>query len=60
MDKRKKIKPKFQVNNPNRVADLGKTFSKGDTTNWPYKMYKYTENINDTIPIYQSDSLPER
>ena len=33
LDKRKKIKPKFQVNNPLRVADLRKTFSKGDKTN---------------------------
>ena len=32
-DKRKKIKPKFQVNDLVRTADLKKTFSKGDTTN---------------------------
>ena len=34
LDKRKKITPKFQINNLVRTADLKKTFSKGDTTNW--------------------------
>ena len=38
LDKRKKIKPKFQMNDLVRVADLKKTFSKGDTTNWSYKL----------------------
>ena len=50
LDKRKKVKPKFQINNLVRTADLKKTFSKGDTTNWSYKLYKITEIINDTIP----------
>ena len=60
LDKRKKIKPKFQINDLVRVADLKKTFSKGDTTNWSYKLYKITEIINDTIPSYHIDNLPER
>ena len=34
IDKRNKIKPKFQLNDLVRTADLKKTFSKGDTTNW--------------------------
>ena len=38
LDKRKKIKPKFQINNLVRTADLKRTFSKGDTTNWSYKL----------------------
>ena len=59
-DKRNKIKPKFQINDLVRVADLKKTFSKGDTTNWSYKLYKITEFINDTIPSYHIDNLPER
>ena len=50
IDKRKKVKPKFQINDLVRTADLKKTFSKGDTTNWSYKLYKITEIINDTIP----------
>ena len=60
LDKRKKIKPKFQIDDLVRVADLKKTFSKGDTTNWSYKLYKITEIINDTIPIYKINNLPER
>ena len=34
LDKRKKRKPKFQLSDLVRTADLKKTFSKGDTTNW--------------------------
>ena len=60
LDKRKKIKPKFQINDLVRVADLKRTFSKGDTTNWSCKLYKITEIINDTIPAYKIDNLPER
>ena len=60
LDKRKKIKPKYQINDLVRVADLKKTFSKGDTTNWSYKLYKITEIIKDTIPSYHIDNLSER
>ena len=60
MDKRKKIKPKYQINDLVRVADLKKTFSKGDTTNWFYKLYKITEIINDTMPSYRLNDLSER
>ena len=55
-----KIKPKFQINDLVRVADLKRTFSKGDTTNWSYKFYKITEIVNDTIPAYKIDNSPER
>ena len=60
LDKRNKIKPKFQINDLVRTADLKKTFSKSDTTNWSYKLYKITEIINDTIPAFKIDNLPER
>ena len=60
LDKRKKVKPKYQINDLVRTADLKKTFSKGDTTNWSYKLYKIAEIINDTIPTYHIDNLPER
>ena len=60
LDKRKKVEPKFQINDLVRTADLKKTFSKGDTTNWSYKLYKTTEIINDTIPSYRLDNLKER
>ena len=60
LDKRKKVTPKFQINDLVRTADLRRTFSKGDTTNWSYKLYKITEIINDTIPSYKIDNLSER
>ena len=60
LDKRKKVKPKFQINDLVRTADLKKTFSKGDMSNWSYKLYKITEIINDTIPSYKIDNLKER
>ena len=60
LDKRKKITPKFQINDLFRTADLKKTFSKSDTTNWSYKLYKISEIINDTIPNQKIDNLPER
>ena len=58
VEKRMKIMPKFQINDLVRTADVKKTFSKGDTTNWCYKLYKITERSNDTIPSYKIDKLP--
>ena len=60
LDKRNKTKPKFRVNYFVRFDDVKKTFSKGETTNWNYKLYKVTENFNDTISSYHIDNLPER
>ena len=60
LDKRKKIKPKYEIDDLVRTADLKKTFSKSDTTNWSYKLYKIKEVINDTIPSYKIDNLSER
>ena len=60
LDKRNKITPRFQINDLVRTADLKKTFSKSETTNWSYKLYKILEIINDTIPSYKIDNLPER
>ena len=60
LDKCEKITLKFQINDLVRTADLKKTFSKGDTTNWSYTLHKTTEIINDTIPTFHIDNLPER
>ena len=60
LDKRNKITPKFQINDLVRTADLKRAFSRGDTTNWSYKLYKITEIITDTIPSYKIDNLKER
>ena len=60
LDKRKKVKPKYEIGDLVRTADLKKTFSKGDTSNWSYKLYKIKEIINETLPSYKIDDLPER
>ena len=60
LDKRRETIPKIQINDFVRTADLRRTFSKRDTTNWFYKLYKITETINDTIPSYKIDNSPER
>ena len=58
-DKWKKIKPKFQVNDLVRAADLKKTISKSDTTNYSHKLYEIKKNNNDRIPSFRLDHLPE-
>ena len=60
LDKRKKIKPKYEIGDLVRTAGLKRTFSKSDTTNWSYNLYKITEIVNDTIPSYKINNLPER
>ena len=60
LDKRKKIKPKFQINDLVRTADLMQMFSIADTTKRFHKMYKITKIINETIPSYKIDNLKER
>ena len=59
-DKRQKQKPKFQLGQLVRTADIKRVFSKGDSTNYSYKLYTITEVIHDTIPSYRIDYLPER
>ena len=59
-DKRKKLNPKYKLGQLVRTADIKKVFSKGDSTNYSYKLYTITEVIHDTIPSYRFDYLPER
>ena len=40
-----------------RTTDLKRTFSKGDTTNWFYILYKSTKINSDTVPSYRFDNL---
>ena len=60
LDKRKKPNPKFKPGQLVPTADIKRVFSKGDSTNYSYKLYKITEVIQDTIPSYRIDYLPER
>ena len=57
---RQKQRPKFKLGQLVRTADIKRVFSKGDSTNYSYKLYTITEVIHDTIPSYRIDYLPER
>ena len=59
-DRRAKQQPKYKLGQPVRTADIKRVFSKGDSTNWSYKLYTITEIIHDTIPTYRINYLPER
>ena len=59
-DDRVKQRPKYKLGQLVRTADIRKVFSKGDSTNYSYKLYTITEVIHDTIPSYRIDYLPER
>ena len=59
-DKREIQKPKYKLGQLVRTADIKRVFSKGDLTNWSYKLYTITEIIQDTVPSYRIDYLPER
>ena len=60
LDKRKKTKSTFQVTDLVRTTDLKRTFSKEDTVNSFYKLYKSSETKNDPLLSYKTDQLPER
>ena len=49
-DDREKQQPKYKLGQVIRTADIKRVFSKGDSTNWSYKLYTITEVIHDTIP----------
>ena len=58
-DKRRKLNPKHNLGQLIRTADFKKVFSKGDCTNYSYKLNTITEIIHDTIPSCRIDYLPE-
>ena len=59
-DNRKIQKPKNNLGQLVRTADIKRVFSKGDSTNYSYKLCIITEIIHDTIPSYRIDYLPDR
>ena len=59
-DRRVKRQAKFKLGDLVRTADIKRVFSKGDSTNYSYKLYTITEVIHDTIPSYRINYLPER
>ena len=59
-DDREVLKPKINLGQLVGTADIKQVFSKGDGTNWTYKLYPKTEVIMTTIPSYRLNYLPER
>ena len=59
-DNREIQKAKFKLGRLVRTADIKRFFSKGDSTNYSYKLYTITEIIHDTIASYRLNYLPER
>ena len=59
-DNREVRKPKYKIGQLARTADIKRVFSKGDSTNYSYKIYTITEVIHDTTPSYRIDYLRER
>ena len=59
-DNRQVRKPRYKLGQLVRTADIKRVFSKGDSTNYSYKLYTITEKIHDTIPSYRINYLPER
>ena len=59
-DNREIQKPNYKLGQLVRTADIRHVFSKGDSSNYSYKLYTITEIIHDTIPSYRLNYLPER
>ena len=59
-DQRIKQQLKYNLGQLVRRADIKRVFSKGDSRIYSYKLYTITEVIQDTIPSYRIDYLPER
>ena len=59
-DKRQIQTAKFKLGDLVRTADIKRVFSRGDSTNYSYKVYTKTKVIHDTIPSYRINYLPER
>ena len=59
-NRRVKQQPIYKLRQLVRKVDFKKVFSKGDSTNYSYKFHTITEVIQNTIPSYRLDYLPER
>ena len=56
-DRRVKQQPKYKLGQLVGTADIRRVFSKGDRTNYSYKLYAIIEVIHNTIPSYRNDYL---
>ena len=58
-DKREKPIPKYKLGDLLITTDIKRVFSKGDSTNYSYKLYTKTGVIHDILPSYRLNYLPE-
>ena len=59
-DKRTKLNPKYKSGQLVRTAVIKRVFSTGGSTKYKYNILTITEVLQDTIPSYRIDHLPER
>ena len=59
-DQKDKQQPKYKLGQLARTADIKRVFSKGDSTNWSYKLYTITEVTHNSVASHRIDYLPER
>ena len=59
-DNREFRKPKVNLGQLVRTAEIRRVFSEGDSTNYSYILYTITEIVHETFPSYRIDYLPER
>ena len=57
---KERVKPKFKKGDLAKTADKNDNFSECDTRICSEKLYTNTEAIDDTIPTYHINNLPER
>ena len=48
-------KAKFKLGELVQTAEIKRVFSKGDSTNWSYKLYTITQILHETLPSYRID-----
>ena len=58
--RRVRQKPRYILGQIVRSADIKKVFSKRDSTNYGYNLYRTTEVLHNTKTSYRIDYLPER
>ena len=59
-DRRVRQQTKNKLGQLVRTADIKRVFSKGDSTNYSFKLYTITEVLHNTIYSYILDYLPDR
>ena len=57
-DRRVRQEPKFELGQLVRTVDVKRVLSRGDSTNYSYKLYRITQVLYNTVRRYIIDYLP--